>query len=298
MVKDRVYAGDVEIRLHTQTILMMIKHELTHMLAPITPLLMEEVWEHTPANQKENILSPNQRIWDHINIPEFDHDPEEVERDMQIFQTVSSAVKAAQEKARQRGKLGSGLACSVEIVLPENVSDDVHTLLDDLETEEQLSEMLVVSEASVLPGDEETRRAAEADITDEQMKAVYAMRREWRDNVAWEFSAEFECGTEEQPATGKAVVLPPAGEKCDRCWQYTADEEMAEQQVTLCQRCADVLGVTIGDDGEEGEGLDDEDDDDEDDDDEDDEDDGGEPAEHTPLRRRPMSSVERTKRFA
>ena len=237
VIKDRLYADDDEVRHHTQTVLFIILDELSHMLAPITPLLWEEVWAHMPAEWKadENRIHPLQRSWEGPFSAEFDvfDSPEQMETMRAVVDTVSKAVKTAQEDARRAGRLGSGLACRVEIQLPRETAAEPLTLLMDLRSNDELSELFVVSDADVVPADPEFRKQLVDAEEDEEIREII---RE-RENPAWRFSVEFECGTKELPAKGLAVVMPPLGEKCVRCWQYLADEPD-----TLCGRCVGVVG--------------------------------------------------------
>lgn len=237
VIKDRLYADDELSRQHTQTVLFIILDELTHMLAPVTPLLIEEVWEHMPEHFKTEPerVHPLQRIWEAPFQAEFDtvDTPEQMDRWKQIIEATSTAVKAAQEDARRAGRLGSGLACRVEIQLPRETSQDHLSLLIDLRDNDELSELFVVSEVDILPLDAEYRqRMIEAEPDEELRELVRA-----RQTPAWKFEVDFDCGTTQQPAVGRAVVMPPLGHKCVRCWQYLADEPES-----LCGRCIGVVG--------------------------------------------------------
>ncbi|KAL1305248.1 hypothetical protein AAFC00_002163 [Neodothiora populina] len=237
VIKDRLYADDEDIRRHTQTVLFLILDELCHMLAPVTPLLIEEVWAHMPEHFKthEERPHPLQRVWDEPFSAAFDQfgTPDAMEGMRTIVDRVRSAVTAAQEDARRAGRLGSGLACRVELRLPRETATQPLALLMDLREKDELSELLVVSDAEVMPLDDDYRKKL---IEQEENEAIKQIIRE-RENPAWKFEVEFECGDAETPATGNAVVLPPFGEKCVRCWQY-----IAEEPDTLCGRCADVVG--------------------------------------------------------
>ncbi|GAB7338425.1 hypothetical protein MBLNU457_4714t1 [Dothideomycetes sp. NU457] len=243
VVKDRMYAGSVENRLHTQVVLYIIMSELLNMLTPICPHLVEEVWAHVPDYQKNELHPhPLQRVWDAPWIAAFDtYTEEELEQHIKTYTEVSRAVKVAQEEARKRGRIGSSLACEVEVLLPNHVASHVVQFLHSLEEEDELSELLVVSNAEVLPLDPKYRQQyEETEMEDEEMREAFQNKLEWRKNVPWTQEVEFDCGTPERPAKGKVVVLPPYGKKCDRCWQFTAPR--AEER-NLCYRCQDVLEV-------------------------------------------------------
>jgi isoleucyl-tRNA synthetase len=245
VIKDRLYAEDEEVRRHTQTVLLIIMEELCHMLGPITPHLIEEVWQHIPEQwHPYDVMNINRRTWEYPFSAEFDSYRAEgaMEKVIKTFNTVSTAVKAAQESARRAGRLGSGLACRVELQMPRETGRVMLALLTDLGATDELSELFVVSEATMVPDDPDFRRKIAEQEPDEKLRA---MLLEPEETPAWKFESEFECGDEGTPATAKAVVLPPNGEKCIRCWQFTSDEPD-----TLCGRCTDVVSEDIGLDDE------------------------------------------------
>ncbi|GAB7355786.1 hypothetical protein MBLNU459_g6467t1 [Dothideomycetes sp. NU459] len=251
VIKDRLYADDELVRQHTQTVLFHILDELLHMLTPICPHLVEEVWAHLPPHMQQdpNRPHPLHRIWDAPFSPEFDvlGGPGEMDAMIAAFAPASAAVKAAQEAARRAGALGSGLACRVELLLPRETAQAPLTLLMDLRDKDELAELFVVSDVDVLPLDPAYRaRLRELDdpAVDAELQAAIAAR----DNPEWKFEVEFDCGTAELPAKAKAVVCPPLGHKCVRCWQYIADEPDA-----LCGRCVGVVGELEHEEGGEGE---------------------------------------------
>lgn len=250
VIKDRLYADDDTVRKHTQTVLFHLLDELLHMLAPITPHLIEEVWAHLPAHMRDdpNRPHPLHRIWDEPFSPEFDvlGNPGEMDTMISVFDPVSAAVKQAQEDARRAGKLGSGLACRVEVLLPRETAQAPLALLMDLRDKDELAELFVVSDVDVMPLDPEYRVKLREVETDEEIREVIRSR----ENPEWKFEVEFECGTAELPAKGKAVVCPPIGHKCVRCWQYIADEPES-----LCGRCVGVVGEEEGQEGGEEDGL-------------------------------------------
>lgn len=257
VIKDRLYADDLVTRRHTQAMLFLILEEMMHMLAPITPHLIEEVWQHMPEGMRddEEVLHPLQRVWESPFQAAFDEwDGEALDAGLAVLNTVGTAVKAAQEEARQTGKLGSGLACRVELHLPTTTGGIAAKLLTDLDGQDELSELFVVSEVQIVLAEQDPDQ-----------------HEEERETPAWRYEVPFECGDEQQKATGKAVVLPPQGGKCTRCWQYTVvpdlleepeslsqeDREEAEVRKDLCVRCQFVLKEMVEmaeeKDGEEGE---------------------------------------------
>ncbi|KAK4986446.1 isoleucine-tRNA ligase [Elasticomyces elasticus] len=285
VVKDRLYADEQQIRAHTQTVLFLVLEQLIHMLTPITPLLVQEVWEHMPADlrgEREPLL---QRLWEGPFEAAFDSlNEEELDDQIAALGKVSDAVKAAQEEARRAGKIGSGLACRVELHLPKDTNYATTRVLTDLEESDELSELLVVSDAKIVLSDLPPEERYDEEEEEEEDEDGNPIERKPRPPPAWSFEVSFDVGDDESSATGKAVVLPPLDEKCIRCWQYLADEKD-----TLCGRCEFVLKADSEAKAEEqrqGEEEVREEEDEEDEGDEEDEEDDGPPS--AGGRRRPV----------
>ena len=62
-LKDRVYTSDKPDCETLQRVLGLIFYELLQMLAPVCPLLVEEVWDHVPAELKEKSSHPARAVW-------------------------------------------------------------------------------------------------------------------------------------------------------------------------------------------------------------------------------------------
>lgn len=236
IVKDTLYAGSSARRRHTQTVLLYILQELKKMLGPATPHLVEEVWEWLPEAMKRSQsrpddqnaasmdmeLHPLRQVWDRP----FDAastglgNGDSMDGPIQVFRMISSAVKIAQEEARAARHLGSGLACKVVICLHKEVSV-AHEDLAWLQTAD-LASLLVVSQVELQPWD-------------------YSLSR----TSAWQYEQSFSRGTSaessEHLAQGRVIVLPPEGEKCVRCWKYTADD-----QALPCASCREAIAETLG----------------------------------------------------
>ena len=218
IIKDTMYAGSKEVRRRTQTVLALILKELMHMLGPITPHLIEEVWEHAPSTLKDGMEHTLKSVWNGpYQTPEGKSDWNVLSHDLETFRHVSSHVKLAQEEARTAGKLGSGLACKVEIQLPDTAAPSMlsfHEQWTVTDKRGELADLLVVSQAHIVFKDSEGKH----DIP----------------KADWSFEQSFEAQT--QDVKGKVVVMPPEKEKCVRCWKYTAEEKDVP-----CQRCQTVL---------------------------------------------------------
>lgn len=181
------------------------------MLGPICPHLVEEVWEFMPPALKDGKEHPLRRVWEPPQVlPSPDQGRVEIERKVQAFTRITAAVKLAQEAARNAGKLGSGLACEVQIYLFS--TSPLLPFVRQWKGTGELADLLVVSAAEVHEG--ETQNSD--------------------DGVEWKFTQRIE---DENGADGGIVaVVPPTKQKCVRCWKHTAEEAD-----TVCARCGDVV---------------------------------------------------------
>ncbi|KAI0895707.1 isoleucyl-tRNA synthetase [Annulohypoxylon nitens] len=197
-LKDRLYCGD------GGGVIQPILTGLLRMLAPMTPLLVEEAWEHRPewVKQDSSFVYPFHQLYtDSIIDPSrLTHDLVSLRKDIPFLMSIHAAIKAALEVGRRDKVLGSSLQSSVIIEIADSTTQEVlEKYADELET------MFVVSSVKInspLPADAE-----------------------------WSYVEEFEVNG----AKGKVVALPPIQAKCPRCWRYVAPKED-----TLCQRCEEV----------------------------------------------------------
>ncbi|KAI0809871.1 tRNA synthetases class I-domain-containing protein [Xylaria sp. FL0064] len=209
-LKDRLYCGD------GGGVLEPIFNGFLRMLAPMTPLLVEEAWEHRPEWMKEDksLTHPLHQLYTDplIDLGRLAIDPEELRKDIPVLMAVHGAVKPALERARSAGHVGSSLQSTVEIHIPEITEQDNKTVLSVLEKHaDELANMFVVS-------------------------TVYINKRTHADSnessVDFAFREEFEV----HGVKGYVEVRPPEHAKCPRCWRYVAPQEDA-----LCTRCEDVV---------------------------------------------------------
>lgn len=164
---------------------------------------------------KEGRVHPLRDVWQGPYQSHLDTDWDEIERDLEVFQDVSRAAKFAQEEARKAGKLGSGLACDVQIRLPRKDYGLDHCIrLRQWHAQNQLEDLLVVSRVTLRD--------------DTLLEAVY--------KAEWSFESDFAGQTGEDSNGGWVLVLPPSLHKCVRCWKY-----VAEKDDEPCGRCREVL---------------------------------------------------------
>lgn len=229
-IKDAAYAGEegvsgISSRKMTQYTLVQIFTGLQQMLAPVTPLLIEEIWDYTPHQIQEWSGYPFHHQWiegSEVGSEECNHwHNEQLQEDLPILMQANDAIKAAQEIARNERKMGSSLQSFVliEVKQPsishfmeeqESTAFRVfHRYLADLET------IFVVSKVDVRLG---------------SIPACVA-------NAEWSYVTEFDVIGEKVCAH----IYAPQKAKCVRCWRYAAPEE-SDSQMALCDRCEGVIG--------------------------------------------------------
>ncbi|OAL05781.1 isoleucyl-tRNA synthetase [Phaeosphaeriaceae sp. SRC1lsM3a] len=222
-LKDRIYTGsraDCEL---IQRILGTIFYSTLQVLAPVTPLLVEEVWDHVPAALRENTVHPARATWAPIPLPSAD-----VAKDMDAMAkavgVLGATIKSALERLRADKMIGSPLESTITLYLAPSSTKAFAALFerctgasaDELET--QLASLFVVSGFEIRENDNlHAPDPSHADAT------------EWTVSEMVEESVEW-------PGGAKVVVRKPEGGKCPRCWRYvkTRDEE-------VCGRCEEVM---------------------------------------------------------
>ncbi|KAK3299932.1 tRNA synthetases class I-domain-containing protein [Chaetomium fimeti] len=202
-LKDRLYCAD------GGGVLEPLFLGLLRMLAPVTPVLVEEAWAHRPQwlREDESVVHPLRQLYDAPLVEESRLTLAEAElrEAVPVLMRTHAAIKAAAEPARGDKVLGSSLQCDVVLEVPEGKA------LQTLERfQEELEAMFVVSSVE--------------------------LNGSVPEDAQWKYCEEFELGGEKC----KAWVLPPKQAKCPRCWRYVAPKEDE-----LCGRCEDVVGEAV-----------------------------------------------------
>jgi isoleucyl-tRNA synthetase len=182
-MKDRLYCGD------GGGVVEEIFQGLLRMLTPITPIIVEEAWDHRPAWMKaEPQVHPFHRtIADPIIAATRAVRDNNLLADLPWLMNANTAIKTAQEEARGKKIIGSSLESSVVLQLPSQAQEVFARYGDELET------IFVVS-------------SVDLNITIEG---------------TWKFSCDFDV----PGGKGTAWVVPPIEHKCPRCWRYVAPVE-------------------------------------------------------------------------
>ncbi|ETS81202.1 hypothetical protein PFICI_06204 [Pestalotiopsis fici W106-1] len=202
--KDRLYCGD------GGGVIEPIFYGFMRMLAPMTPSLVEEVWEHRPEWMKQDmaVVHPLHQLYATPVISEdrLTLDLPAVRKDIPTLMAVHSAIKTGLEKARADKVVGSSLQSSIVV----STSDaGVIAVLERYADE--LANMFVVSSLEITAGDASPS------------------------TPGWEQYKQ-EIDINGSGVKGTIAVLPPHDAKCSRCWRYIAPVEDS-----LCGRCEEMV---------------------------------------------------------
>ena len=243
-IKDRVYASakDSLSRVNAQLVLWEIFRNLSHLLYPITPLLMEEALDHLP----------NQLVGFHP--VKSMHGPEAAEQsrrvmgtwqdsllqsDMPYLTALNATVKATQELARNAKQMGSSLQCFVAIGLPNgNTEDAFNTAIQrrvrDLEDLFVVSHVHIYSASATAPN-------SDPNIPPSLKSAEWSYWAPCKP-LADQQQLQDKREKAQNPQEVVVRVYAPAADKCVRCWKYTVPRD-SELEEKMCNRC---LGVIEG----------------------------------------------------
>jgi isoleucyl-tRNA synthetase len=248
-LKDRLYTdseNSTSRRAAQSTLYHMLRY-LQETLAPITPLLVEESWEHNPSATKAGTENPHQRV---ASTPPAEWRSPELESEFTTLMAVNGAIKALQETARTKKEMGSSLQSFVHIALPtNNNAPELRSLFAKYRKE--LSDFFVVSSVTLGIHDQ---------VLPEEIETAQ-----------WKYSAEVEFPvgwssqnktTDDATLKGTVYVYTPQQDKCPRCWKYNVppstegvtplsdgagspamkeSKEDSHEEKKLCRRCSDVV---------------------------------------------------------
>lgn len=214
-IKDRMYAEAVDSpkRRQAQVVLSEIYKRLSCVLAPITPLLVEEAQHHL-APKDTNPMWHTWAVQDSYTSSK-DWANQELESDLVHLFSANAAVKRAQELARGDKKMGSSLQSFVHLEIVGSRgghSNKLEQLFQRYLAE--LADFFVVSGVAV-----------------DSQKLPAAIK-----DASWHYTAEFQADGD----SGIAHVYAPPQAKCDRCWRYMVPED-SKLEESLCVRCVEVI---------------------------------------------------------
>ena len=266
-VKDRLYA-DASLshsRLSAQTVLYHIFNHLIGILSPLTPILVEETWQHTPSKIRDHDTYPLHRLYPAVPQEWSCPSPKSpskatqktgarLQEDLAWLLAAKEAVNAAQEQARDVRLMGSPLESDVIISLP---NPKAHALFARYATE--LEALFIVSGVQLINGSEVVEDGGSEKKTFKRAFRTLGSASKGRDDD------DDDAGEEAQGTV--YISVPPAKAKCTRCWRYVvstpppppssslssaveaapaasnAGEEQRESAAALlCERCKIVTG--------------------------------------------------------
>ncbi|KAK1835528.1 tRNA synthetases class I-domain-containing protein [Podospora conica] len=241
-LKDRLYCGD------GGGVLEPIFTGFLRMLAPVTPMLVAEAWNHRPPWMRNDstLLHPLHQLYASPLLPASRLPSPESEAqlrlDIPLILALHKAIREASESARKKNRMGSSLQCAVTISFPAASPRPLGgrypaAELADMFVVSQVRYAAVVRFAAVGP----PATPEEQEVKDrlrQMLRLLPGMapaNKPGRDKPEW---------VEKAPVAGydgvTVRVTPPEAHKCPRCWRYVAPVEDA-----LCGRCEEWVGEGV-----------------------------------------------------
>ncbi|KAK6538723.1 isoleucine-tRNA ligase [Orbilia ellipsospora] len=202
ILKDRLYVDDGISRASAQTTLFYILQHYLNILAPIVPLLTEEIWSHATPTITKKMQQPVRAQWCDPPQDWYSEEATLLGRKFQAFESCVEAVNLAVEDARAAKDLRANLEADILLVAQEGSKSE--RFLREIEPE--LPAILLCSR-------------------------VHILNSQPTETEAWSYYKPFQLFED-----CTAIAVPAKGKKCPRCWMYTSksDEEP-------CERCAGVV---------------------------------------------------------
>lgn len=251
--KDPLYAGTEAERRAAQKVCYEVLQQLLAVLAPVTPLLVQETLAHMPGELRqlflENDHDPFKRIWTPFADPTLGSGDTiasglELLVQTNALETIHAQIRTLQEAARVDKLIGSGLECRVILTIgrtdehdptgtttqgiPIRSHQSVYQMLHDAQAKDEgLEKFFVVSDVEIM-------------LEEHQLQEVAAELNSVTKSADWHFSSTvFMLGTRVHVKVAKAKHG-----KCPRCWQYKVVQlAQVEQSDKLCQRCEEVINA-------------------------------------------------------
>jgi isoleucyl-tRNA synthetase len=211
IAKDRLYisAARSQRRRSCQTVLAVAIENLARAIAPVLSHMAEDIWQSLPyPTAAESVFESG---W--VQLAETYHQPALVPIWQQL-RTVRDEANQVLEQARTDKAIGSSLEAKLRLFTADaalkaklaamNPADSATSNLNGVD---ELRYLFLVSQVELV----------------ESAEAVQAVKyRSEAANLA-------------------IAVVTADGEKCDRCWNYSAQVGQSAEDPTICDRCVDAL---------------------------------------------------------
>ncbi len=211
VAKDRLYISAAESprRRSCQTVLAVIIENLARAIAPVLSHMAEDIWQNLPY--QVTAQSVFEAGW--IKLADEWHQPELAEKWSQL-RDVRQEVNKVLEQARGEKAIGSSLEAKVLLYIADTHLRATLTALNP--TEAVAADSFHVDELRYL------FLVSQVDILDTPAPLTAAKYRNEADHL------------------GVGVVMA-AGEKCERCWNYSTHIGESAEHPTICDRCVAAL---------------------------------------------------------
>ncbi len=210
IVKDRLYTSHPkdEARRAVQTVLCEVLHTLVRLLAPVTPHLAEDIWQHLSEPIKQSFGNQSSVLLTDYPVVDASLEDKEAAAYWSDLMAVRLTVNKALEQARAARAIGSSL------------------------------------EATVVMSFEDKEKAAKIKKVEKDLATVFITSgAQVSDNGLPKDGAEVISTVSEDGLT--VAAYKASGDKCARCWKYTGDVGSKtggdNQFGDLCGFCADVV---------------------------------------------------------
>lgn len=156
VIKDRQYtsAQNSRARRSAQTAMFHILHALARWLAPILSFTAEEIWQHLPHAEEESIF-----LTEWYAIPTFANFSNPQKQGWNQILAVRNEVNKALEKARNEGKIGSGLEAAIVLYVSEPLLQQLQPYTDELHF------VFITSKAQLLPESQKTTESYSSELS-------------------------------------------------------------------------------------------------------------------------------------
>src|SRR3990170_234295 len=237
IVKDRLYCEGTSSpeRKSAQTTLYRILETLVHLMAPVLSFTAEEIWEHMPkrGGAVESVFMsqlplPDEKLTGEALVANWD-------QVLRVREEVLKVLEISRKPPEDEGILGHiiGHSLDAEILFFPDMYDSSSKAVLTARSPQTWEDIFIVSKVKVESGqipdsfgwDQEDRLAGSIEI----------IRPNGREGRMYDSPL----------LNGPIVVFQAEGQKCERCWKYSASVGSETSHPTVCDRCAGVVKTGV-----------------------------------------------------